>query len=264
MPGVAPVRRQAARWPSRSRSGGSRRRHRRRRSGQRGAKRQPGIAAAARRPGMRSGTRYSARRGRSSAGWQAAGSAYRDAPASASTARAGPRLDGAAGVQHQDLVADLRGEPQIVGDEHHRGAVRSLHLGDQLHDARLDGDVERGGRLVGDRPGAARWRTPWRSARAGTCRRKADADSAPAARRRRGRCTASSMRQRAVAPLLAAAHAEARQMLVELRADGQHRVERRQRLLRDEGDVAAEQRAARAPAACVTRSAPSNTQRARR
>ena len=61
-------------------------------------------------------------------------------------------------------------------------------------------------------------------------------------RRRRGRCTASSSSQRARA--VARCDAEAREMLVELRADGQHRIERGQRLLRDERDVAAEQRAA--------------------
>ena len=60
-----------------------------------------------------------------------------------------------------------------------------------------------------------------------------------------------------VAALRAAVHAEPRQVLVELRADGQHRIERGHRLLRDEGDVAAEQ-ARRRAGAIATRSSPSN------
>ena len=55
-----------------------------------------------------------------------------------------------AGVEHQNVVADLRGEPQVVGDEQHGGAVALLHLGDQANDAGLNGDVERGRRLVRD------------------------------------------------------------------------------------------------------------------
>ena len=51
-------------------------------------------------------------------------------------------------------------------------------------------------------------------------------------------------REHAVAPL-ARRDADARQVLVELRADRQHRIERRERLLRDERDLAAEQRATR-------------------
>ena len=51
-------------------------------------------------------------------------------------------------------------------------------------------------------------------------------------------------REHAVAPV-ARRNADAREVLAELRADGQHRIERRERLLRDERDLAAEQRAAR-------------------
>ena len=60
--------------------------------------------------------------------WRVAGSAYRDAPA----ARTPPRravFDRAAGIEHEDLVADLRREPQIVGDEDERRcASLLLHL----------------------------------------------------------------------------------------------------------------------------------------
>ena len=37
-----------------------------------------------------------------------------------------------------------------MGDEQHRHAVFRLEIGEQLQDLRLHGDVERGGRLVGD------------------------------------------------------------------------------------------------------------------
>ena len=37
-----------------------------------------------------------------------------------------------------------------MGDQHHRHAEAVLHVLQQVEDLRLDGDVERGGRLVGD------------------------------------------------------------------------------------------------------------------
>ena len=37
-----------------------------------------------------------------------------------------------------------------MGDQHHRHAEAVLHVLQQIEDLRLDGDVERGGRLVGD------------------------------------------------------------------------------------------------------------------
>ena len=39
---------------------------------------------------------------------------------------------------------------EVVGDQDHRRAELALQLDDQLEDLRLDGDVERRGRLVGD------------------------------------------------------------------------------------------------------------------
>ena len=155
-----------------------------------------------------------------------------------------PAFGRPAGIEHEDLVADLRGEPQVVGDEDHRGAVALLHLGDQLHDARLDRHVERGGRLVGDHAGAACWRRPSRSARAGTCRRRADADTCSSSSAPCGRCTdsnASSACSRHSRGLRRPMRARCSSQLL---ADGQHRIERGERLLRDERDVAAEQAAA--------------------
>ena len=63
----------------------------------------------------------------------------------------------------------------------------SLQVAQQIEDLRLDRDVERRGRLVGDQQLAARRRAPWRSSPAGACRRTAGADS------RRARRSASGM-----------------------------------------------------------------------
>ena len=51
---------------------------------------------------------------------------------------------------HDDAVGDLGHHAEVVGDEQHAGAAPLLQLADQLQDLRLRGDVERGGRLVGD------------------------------------------------------------------------------------------------------------------
>src|SRR3546814_4618680 len=39
---------------------------------------------------------------------------------------------------------------EVVGDQHHAHAELAANVGDQLQHLGLDGDVERGGRLVGD------------------------------------------------------------------------------------------------------------------
>ena len=52
---------------------------------------------------------------------------------------------------------------------------RRLRSCQQLQDLRLDGDVERGGRLVGDQQLRGRWPAPRRSSPAGAGRRKAGA-----------------------------------------------------------------------------------------
>ena len=114
----------------------------------------------------------------------------------------------------------------------------------------MHGDIERGGRLVGDDEA--------RIARKGHGDQHALAHAAGqlmrilrqqlrGARQPRGRQHGDGALARAV-PRRAA---EPRQMLVELRADGEHRIERGHRRLRDEGDGAAEQRTPRAPAPCA-------------
>ena len=59
-------------------------------------------------------------------------------------------LDDLALVHHADAVGDLAHDAEVVGDEQHRHAEPGLRVLEQLEDLRLHGDVERGRRLVGD------------------------------------------------------------------------------------------------------------------
>ena len=59
-------------------------------------------------------------------------------------------FDDLAGIHHQHLVGHLGDHAEIVGDEQDRHAEPALQVAQQIEDLRLDGDVERGGRLVGD------------------------------------------------------------------------------------------------------------------
>ena len=53
-------------------------------------------------------------------------------------------------AHHHHAVGDLADDAEVVADEQHAHAVLGLQPREQLHDLALDGDVERGGRLVGD------------------------------------------------------------------------------------------------------------------
>ena len=80
--------------------------------------------------------------------------------------------------------------------------VSLLELAHQVEDLRLDGDVERGGRLVGDQEPAGRRRAPSRSSPAGACRRRAGAGTARRGARAPGcrtSCSISTARAIAVA-----------------------------------------------------------------
>ena len=59
-------------------------------------------------------------------------------------------LDDLALLHHADLLRDLAHDAEIVGDEQKRHAKPLLDVLQQLDNLRLHGDVERGGRLVGD------------------------------------------------------------------------------------------------------------------
>ena len=59
-------------------------------------------------------------------------------------------FDDLAGVHHQHVVGHLGDHAEIVGDDQDRHAEPALQFLQQVEDLRLDGDVERRGRLVGD------------------------------------------------------------------------------------------------------------------
>ena len=53
-------------------------------------------------------------------------------------------------VQNRDLVASFRHQSEIMGNKQYGQATLALEVQQQLQDLRLDGDIERRGRLVGD------------------------------------------------------------------------------------------------------------------
>ena len=59
-------------------------------------------------------------------------------------------LDDAAGIHHGDAIAGLGNDAKVVADQHQRHAHLATHRADEIEDLRLDRDVERGRRLVGD------------------------------------------------------------------------------------------------------------------
>ena len=111
-----------------------------------------------------------------------AGRACRGGAARANKSAALRGLDDLAGIHHGDPVRDARDDAEVVRDQQERDAELALQIGEQPQDLRLDGDVERGRRLVGDQQRRARTSAPWRSSRAGAVRRTAGADIARAAR----------------------------------------------------------------------------------
>src|SRR5262245_36190838 len=56
----------------------------------------------------------------------------------------------ATGIHHDDALRGFGHHAEIVGDQDHRRAKLALQIEDNLEDLRLDGDVERGRRLVGN------------------------------------------------------------------------------------------------------------------
>src|ERR671916_1542514 len=62
----------------------------------------------------------------------------------------GTQLHLLAGVGHRDAVAEIAGQPDIVGNEEHRDPGILLEVLEQVHDLRLHADVEGRGGLVED------------------------------------------------------------------------------------------------------------------
>ena len=61
-----------------------------------------------------------------------------------------PFLHHLAGVHHDDAPAYIRDHAERMADENDRRAEIAVKLHDQVEDLRLNGDVERCGRFVGD------------------------------------------------------------------------------------------------------------------
>ena len=59
-------------------------------------------------------------------------------------------LDHFAGIHHRDAIGDARDDAEVMGDQENSKAEFALQRREQPQDLRLYGDVERGGRLVGD------------------------------------------------------------------------------------------------------------------
>ena len=152
-------------------------------------------------------------------------------------------LDLAPGIHHDDALRGLGDHAEIVGDEDHRGAELALQVEDDVEDLRLDGDVERGGRLVGDQ------HLRIAGERHGDHGALAHAAGQlvrifPRALLRLGNAHQAQHLDGLVAGLLPAESLVQQQHLGDLAADGQHRIERGHRLLEDHRDVLAAHRRA--------------------
>ena len=53
-------------------------------------------------------------------------------------------------VQHHHLARDIRDHAQVMRNHQNRHAELGLQFGDEFEDLRLNGDIQRGGRLVGN------------------------------------------------------------------------------------------------------------------
>ena len=62
----------------------------------------------------------------------------------------GAGLDHLPGIHHRDAIGEIADQGEVVGDEKDAHAHIAPQFHQQIHDLRLDGDVERRGRLVGD------------------------------------------------------------------------------------------------------------------
>ena len=91
-----------------------------------------------------------ARLGQDCSGSSAAASACRDASGAWKIVVDRPLLDLAAEIHDHDVVGHLGDHAHVVGDQDDGEAALAPAAADQVEDLRLGGDVERGGRLVGD------------------------------------------------------------------------------------------------------------------
>ena len=144
-------------------------------------------------------------------------------------------LGDAAGVHHGDAIRRLGDHAHVVGDQHHRGAVPAGQILQDRNDLRLDRNVERGRRLIGDhqrRLGAERERDHDALAHAaGEFVR-----IAVEALLGRGKTDLGQPRDRPLLRLLPPEGLMRQDRLGELIADPQQRVEAGHRILEDDAD----------------------------
>ena len=150
----------------------------------------------------------------------------------------GGLLDLAPGIHDDDALAGLGHDTEIMGDEDDRGAGARLELDEELQDLGLDGDVERGRRLVGDqeaRIAGERHRDHHPLAHAAGELVRIIVEALLGIRNVHEAQHACGLLARR-APIGARMDAE---RLGDLLADAQERVEARHRLLEDHGDAVA-------------------------
>ena len=173
---ISATRWQAATWPGSAVTNGGSSRHFSMAKRQRGRKRQPdgGLSRLGGAPSM---VESLALRPRSSLGTAVEQAARVGVHGPAEHALGRAALDQARGIHHVHAVGVARDDAEIVRDDDDGDAEAAREVLHQLQDLRLDGDVERRGRLVGDQQLRDCRQDRWRSSRAGACRRTADADT---------------------------------------------------------------------------------------
>ena len=83
-------------------------------------------------------------------------------------------LDHFAAVHHDDATAYVGDDAEVVADQDDRGAEIGVELAQEIEDLRLDRDVQRRRRLVGN-SSMGSLENPSRASRAGACRPRTDA-----------------------------------------------------------------------------------------
>ena len=157
------------------------------------------------------------------------------------------RLDLLAGILDHDPVDGLGDHAHVVGDQDQRHAALALQVEQQVEDLRLDGDVERRGRLVGDQQlGVAGDRHGDHHPLAHAARELVREGAEPVLRR--GDADEVQQLQRPGAGRLAVHALVEAQGLGELELDGEAGVQGAHRLLEDHRHVLADQIAALARA----------------
>ena len=145
-------------------------------------------------------------------------------------------LDDPAGIHHQHAVGGLRDHAHVVGDDDDRHAELVAQVHHQVEDLRLDRDVERGRRLVGDQQARAAGQRDRQHHPLALAAGELVRIVGHAARRRWDADLLQHLQRPRVQRALRQAFMRA-DRLHDLLADGEHRVERGHRLLEHHGDA---------------------------